>query len=229
MCPRAPSRRRAGVAWLVAGSLLLAACATGGSARDALWHITSSCLDPSAPRYCDRCRSPRTGMCPVDGPCETSTDVWAMTVQMVAIRDIKMCGCPAGFVHGLAMPRSRVRGVEDATRPRTIWRFAWDAARERIPDVSEIALVANPPDLRTQDHLHVHLVRLQPDARARIAARSPARVARLEDVWDAADRRAAETGVRRYGVLVAREPSGEFLVLPEATTLERDYTVASCR
>jgi CDP-diacylglycerol pyrophosphatase len=155
--------------------------------------------------------------------------VWAATGDFVAIRDIKMCGCAPGFVHGLAMPRDRVIGAEDPRRPAGIWSFAWGVARQRIADADEIALVVNPPDARGQDQLHVHLVRLLPDARTRLEARAPARVAELDAVWEAAALRAAEAGIGRYGVLVTRAPAGGFLVVPAATSPEREFTASQCR
>jgi len=97
-----------------------------------------------------------------------------------------MCGCPSGFVHAIAMPRFPVTGVEDARRPDGLWSFAWDAARSRIAEPSEIALEVNPPSKRTQDHLHVHLVRLSADARAWVTALEPVRIGRLDDTWIAA-------------------------------------------
>lgn len=155
--------------------------------------------------------------------------MWAKTADYVAIRDIKMCGCPPEFIHGLALPRSRVTGVEDPRRPAGIWAFAWDVARRRIADEQQIALVVNPPGAwRTQDQLHVHLVRLEPDARARLATLSPARTPRLDQVWDVASRHAG--GVEDYGVLVARDGvSNGFLVLTAARSPEEQFTVALCR
>ena len=79
------------------------ACASPGSSRDALLRIVSDCLDTSASRYCGRCTSPQAGTCDLEYPCTRTTEVWAQTEEYVAIRDLKMCGCPDGFVHGLAM------------------------------------------------------------------------------------------------------------------------------
>src|SRR5215469_14810930 len=112
--------------------VLAAGCATAGSSRDVLRDIVLQCLDPEQPRYCARCRWPQAGTCDLEYPCTRTTEVWAQTQEYVAIRDIKMCGCPAGFVHGLAMPRYPVSGAEDWRRPDGIWRFGWEAARGRI-------------------------------------------------------------------------------------------------
>lgn len=225
-----PGRRHWATLGLLVALATLGACATPPPVpRTVLWDIVSTCLDPEVPGYCERCRTPRTGTCALDRPCEKTTDVWSLTEAFVAIRDIKMCGCPAAFVHGLAIPRDPVTGIEDRRRPPGIWAFAWDVARQRIAETSEIALVVNPPDLRSQDQLHVHLVRLQPGARARIDASAPERVTQLDQVWDAASRRAARTGLAGYGVLVTPDPAGGFLVLPGAASPESEFTVSRCR
>ncbi len=140
-----------------------------------------------------------------------------------------MCGCPTTFVHGLALPRVRVAGVEDPARPAGIWPFAWQVARGRIADESEIALVVNPPERRGQDQLHVHIVRLQSEAAARLVARSPERVDRLETVWDAAQRHARAAGIGAWGVVVTRDPQGGFAVVAADGSPEREFTVARCR
>lgn len=216
------------VALLVAAA---AACATPPAppARGVLWHLVEQCLDPAAPDYCARCRVPLAGTCGPARGCEDTTEVWAQTPEYVAIRDVKMCGCPAGFVHGLAIPRTPVTGVEDPRRPPGIWRFAWDVARARIAEADDIGLAANPGERRSQDQLHIHLVRLQPDARARLAGRSPVRVAELDGVWDAATRHAGTPALAGRGVLVVRDPAGGFLVVTDATSIERTYTVGRCR
>ncbi len=222
-------RRRYSMA-LAALSLLAASTSHAAASRDTLWRIVSECLEPAAPAYCSRCPWPIEGACGGEGGCLRSTEVWAESRDYVAIRDIKMCGCPAGFVHGLALPRGRVSGVEDAHRPAGLWAFAWQAARSRIMDEEEIALVVNPARLRTQDQLHVHLVRLARDARPRLAARAPAKTPALDDVWTVAARQAAAAGLVDYGVLVARaEGGGGFAVLVEAASPEYQYTVATCR
>ena len=126
---------------MVALVVVLAGCAPRGEGkRDLLWQIVSQCVDASRPDYCATCRSPVVGACPAEG-CRRTTEVWAQTADYVAIRDIKMGGCEKpGFVHGLALPRFRVTGVEDRARPPGIWAFAWTVARARIGDEREIAL-----------------------------------------------------------------------------------------
>ena len=151
-----------------------------------------------------------------------------MTGEYVAIRDLKMCGCPAGFVHGLAMPRYPVRGPGDPRRPEGLWRFGWDAARTRIQDEREIALLLNPSPLLTQDQLHIHLVRLLPDARARIDALGPAAVERLEEVWLAAERLATARGSSGYGVIVVKAPVRGWLVAVGPEVVEPALTAGRC-
>ncbi len=215
---------------VVALCLLDASVAPAAASRDVLWHIVSECLGPEAPAYCSRCARPLADTCGAAGACRETTEIWAKTRDYVAIRDIKMCGCPAGFVHGLAMPRDRVSGVEDARRPAGLWAFAWEAAIARIAEEREIALVVNPARLRTQDQLHVHLVRLSPEARPRLAARSPARTRTLDNVWSVAAAKAAAAGLADYGVLVARDVDRPgFLVLVESESPEYGFTSATCR
>ena len=208
--------------------VLAAGCASAGSSRDALLRIVTDCLDTQAPRYCGRCPSPQAGTCDLQYPCTRTTEVWAQTDEYVAIRDLKMCGCPDGFVHGLVLPRYPVMGPEDPRRPEALWRFGWDVARNRIRDEREIALVINPPALRTQDQLHIHLVRLLPDARARIDALRPAVIARLEEVWLAARQHAAGRGLTAYGVIVVQSLDGGWLVATDAGAIETAFTAARC-
>lgn len=212
----------------VFGLVLAAGCMSAGGSRDALRRIVTECLDTGEPRYCARCPDPQAGTCTLDYPCTRTTQVWALNQEYVAIRDIKMCGCGASFVHGLAMPRFTVIGVEDPRRPDGIWRFAWDAARMRIPEESEIALAVNPPAWRTQDQLHLHLVRLLPGARARVSALQPIRVERLEDVWAAAAEHAAPRGLTAYGVLVLLGSEGGWLVVADGNSPEGSFTLARC-
>jgi CDP-diacylglycerol pyrophosphatase len=216
---------------LVAAAILTGCAPHAGESRDILWRIVSQCLDPTVPGYCTTCAVPIEGTCGDGRGCKATVDVWAKTADYVAIRDIKMCGCPAGFVHGLALPRARVTGVEDARRPTGIWPFAWQTAQSRIADEQEIALVVNPPGLeRTQNQLHVHLVRLAPGARVRLAASSPARAPHLDLVWDVAARDAAAKGLASYGVLVMRDDAADdFLVFTQRESPEYQFTAATCR
>ena len=89
--------------------------------------------------------------------------------------------------------------------------------------------MVNPPGLqRGQDQLHVHLVRLNDAGRRLIASTKVSRVQNLADVWKKADRLAKERGLPHYGVLVARNPAGNFVVFVNDHNLEYDYTVAKC-
>jgi CDP-diacylglycerol pyrophosphatase len=220
--------------WLLAlgAAAILTGCAPhAGGSRDILWRIVSQCLDATVAGYCTTCASPIEGTCGGARGCKATIDVWAKTADYVAIRDIKMCGCPTGFVHGLALPRARVTGIEDARRSAGIWPFAWQTAQSRIADEQQIALVVNPPGLeRTQDQLHVHLLRLTPGARARLAADSPVRAPHLDLLWDVAARHAAAKGLASYGVLVMRDDAANgFLVITQRESPEYQFTATTCR
>ena len=219
-------------------ALLAALFMAGGTfaagSRDILLEIVSNCVTPpeAAPSdagYCSRCRWPRKDAgCGPHPACRQSTDVWELSAAYVALRDIKMCGCPAGFVHGLALPRNAVRGVEDPSRPDGIWQFAWTAAVARI-DADSAALAVNPARRRSQDQLHVHLLRLKPDARPRLADALAGRVENLAEVWRVAARGAALRGLDDYGVLVARDADGRFAVAVTADSPETAFTESVCR
>jgi CDP-diacylglycerol pyrophosphatase len=208
--------------------VVAAGCLSAGVASDALRRIVTNCLDTDDPRYCARCPDPQAGYCRLDYPCSRTTEVWALNQEYAAIRDIKMCGCGAGFVHGLALPRFTVAGVEDPRPPDGIWRFAWDVARGRIAEEDEIALAVNPPELRTQDQLHLHLVRLLPTARPRVDALRPIRVERLEESWAAAREHASTRQLASYGVIVIRGLDGGWLVAAVGDSPEGSFTRARC-
>lgn len=228
---------RAGLIRLAtACALFFAACATalsagGGGAKDKLWNIVANCLDPAAVEYCRRCSSPRAdAACAQRQRCEETTEVWGANDDYVAIRDLKMCSCPAGFVHGLALPRAKVKGIGADPLPDGIWSFAWAVAQEKIADSATIALVVNSARWRTQDQLHVHLVRLRDSARRNLIGRS-ATVPRLDAVWSIARRLAANRpALNDYSVLVARNLDGGFVVLvgENDRSLERAYTERTC-
>ncbi|HME70823.1 MAG TPA: CDP-diacylglycerol diphosphatase [Myxococcota bacterium] len=213
---------------VVVALLLAAGCLSAAHSRNILLGIVTDCLNPGELWYCSRCASPQAGYCGDASSCERTTEVWSQSKEYVAIRDIKMCSCPEGFVHGLAMPRFPVTGVEDVRRPDGLWSFAWNAAQSRIADPSEIALVVNPPGKRTQDQLHVHLVRLTADARTRVTALEPVRVERLEDTWMAAAANAWRRRIASYGVIVIRSADGGWLVAADSASPEADFTIARC-
>ena len=215
---------------LILTGMALVLWAERPQSRDALWQIVTNCLDPTVADYCERCNWPRIDSpCSRSSHCENTTEVWAVDDDYVVIRDIKMCGCPEGFIHGLALPRWRVPGVEDAGSPNGIWEVAWDAACERIKDESSIALVVNPKGLRSQDQLHVHIVQLREDARQKFDKLTMTPVQCLDEVWDAAAQRAVSEGLDDYGVLVASNPQGGFMLLVEKNSPERMYTEERCR
>ena len=198
---------------------LLSACGpTTGSegvqhdpARDALWHIVDDCINereltctcPALLKSC--CGDP-------DEPARQA--IWALSKDYVVIRDMLACGCEA-LVWGLAMPRARVTGIEDPRRPEGIWPFAWKVARTKIDDPGIIALVLNPETRRSQDQMHVHILRLNERAKAFLAgdSRETERVQivplpRLEEAFAVAKKTVGEEALPRTGLLVARARSG---------------------
>ncbi|HET6514137.1 MAG TPA: CDP-diacylglycerol diphosphatase [Thermodesulfovibrionales bacterium] len=193
------------------------------SDRNVLWDIISYCLDPSRPHYCEDCKWPiAESAC----SCLKTTEVWEKSLDYVAIRDQKMCGCPSDFVHGLALPLKKVTGVEDKDRPAGIWRFAWDVARKRIKE-SEIALVVNPLTCRSQDQLHVHIVKLNDEGRKFLESDRAAGIENLGQVWNKADDLARNAHLKNYGVLVKLNEKG-FVVVVDDNCPEDTYTKYIC-
>jgi len=160
--------------------------------------------------------------------CDNQIEVWSWHSNRTAvtIRDRKMClsrrkAAPdAGFVHGLLMPMQAVCGVEDpqlyapGSAFGSLWRDAWDAARARLPE-DQITLAINPPTVRSQTHLHIHIVRSNGQA---FPPADTLTVERLEDVWRAADAFARDKPAmagRNYGIAV-RQRGLRFEVLVEA-------------
>jgi CDP-diacylglycerol pyrophosphatase len=139
-----------------------------------------------------------------------------------------MCGCPASFVHGLVMPLQVITGVEDPLRSEGIWQYAWDVAAQRI-DTDSIALVVNPQNFRSQNQLHVHLVRLKPEARAEFKSMATATSANLLNVWKIAAELAKQQNLSDYGVLVSAEERGGFKVVVTAISPEHLFTQYVCR
>jgi len=140
-----------------------------------------------------------------------------------------MCGCPKGFMHGLVIPRARISGVEDSQRPDGIWQIAWDAAMKRTGDEYNTALAVNPARLRSQDQLHVHIVRLRSDIRRHFNEGRIAIVRSLDEVWPVAAKKALAMNLKDYGVLVARQRGDGFLVLVEEGSPEKLYTSWTCK
>lgn len=215
---------------LLLAAPFLSELAVAGESRDALLTIVSSCLDIHAPDYCNLCPAPRLeSPCAQGRGCKDTTEIWEEPADYVVIRDIKMCGCSPGFVHGLVIPRARITGIEDPRRPDNIWSLAWAAARKRIAEEDAIALVVNPPGSRTQDQLHVHIVRMRSDARGLFDGARSVRVRNLDEVWSAATKKASAAKLKDYGVLVARHPEAGFLVLVDEKSPEKLYTQGECR
>jgi CDP-diacylglycerol pyrophosphatase len=217
---------------LIAALLLLAsfAGAADPAPRDWLWHIVSECAQPSTDDYCRRCRRPIDGLCGARA-CEESIALWGASDDFVAVRDRKMCGCAAPFVHGLALPFKRVAGVEDPARPDGLWAFAWKQAADVIDGADDILLAVNGPQRRTQDQLHVHILRLSASGRKKLLATRPERVASLGDTWRAAARHAERLGLTGwYGVAVVRADEKSFLVAADPSGHpETSFGQALCR
>jgi CDP-diacylglycerol pyrophosphatase len=195
---------------------------------DILLDIVSNCVNPALANYCSACRVPRIDVtCTVPLECKKTTEVWALNDQYTVIRDIKMCGCPSDFVHGLAMPRAPVRGVEDPKRPGGIWQFAWDVAVSRMASES-IALVVNPQQHRSQNQLHVHLLRLRQDARAQLESQAANVVSQLDEVWSRAAQAAAAKGLDDYGVIVIKVANNAYQVVVTPDSPEDAFTTWRC-
>ena len=204
------------VAFAAAG--LLAATSAGAQDRDVLWRIVNHCVG----------RDGKALPAP-DANCPHLQEVWQSDPDYVAISDIKLTGWRPEFVHGLVTPRrDRVEDVEDPRRPDAIWDFAWRAAKTRIAEESEIALAVNPPTRRSQNQLHVHIVRLKEDGRQRLeqnvnrqTVRDPA------EIWSVAAKLANS---REFGVIVVGLAGGEFLVAvtDSSDSPEARYTQGRC-
>ena len=196
---------------------------------DILWHITQQCVDIKASGYCSNCLIPQSGAACQSAPlsCEKSLEVWAQNDAFFVMRDIKMCGCPSSFVHGLAIPKSKVTGVEDVNRPNDIWSFAWQAALARIPR-DEVALVVNPRLHRSQNQLHVHIVRLNPATAESLSQRVVAHTNSIERVWALALQAAKEKNWDDYGVLVKSDGAMGFQIVISQESPEYVFTHAKC-
>lgn len=197
---------------------------------DVLLQIVQQCVDKQQPQYCEKCRTPLySASCSGKNTCESTIGVWAENSDYVAIRDIKICGCPAEFVHGLVLPKAVVTGVEDQRRPDSIWQFAWDVAVERMA-INDIALAVNSQSKRTQNQLHIHLVRLKSSQSALLEAHVVGHTADLNAVWQLAEQAAKSRGMSEYGVLVAADAHKGFKVALTDQNLspEGQFTHAVC-
>ena len=195
---------------------------------DILLHIATQCIDSSKVGYCSSCTLPRVDtQCGQALECKKTNEVWELSSQYVAIRDIKMCGCNPTFIHGLALPRAVVTGVEDPNRREAIWQFAWNAGLDRIEERS-LALVVNPKSERTQNQLHVHILRLNDDARQNFAEYETAIINNLHHVWGIAEKIALEKRLNDYGILVSRYSADQFIVVVSKNSPEALFTKWRC-
>lgn len=211
--------------------------------RGVLWEIVNYCVDTndSVAAYCEKCPSPLLPLLAkcngvphgdLTAVCRNTTQVWNKTSEFVAMRDYKMCGCPAGFVHGLALSRHKITGAEDPRRPAGLWQFAWDEAVKKINDKEEIVLVTNSRRYRSQDQIHIHLVRLAPGARQRLLALNPIFIKNLDETWEAAERHASPLTLEdgRHGVAVIYDAATDgFFVVAAIAMLEKTYSVYACK
>jgi len=196
---------------------------------DTLLHIVQACIDPSTQNYCAQCRLPqKSAGCLAAPTCRSTVEIWAQDNEFVAMRDIKMCGCPDDFVHGLVLPKATITGVEDPNKPDSIWLFSWRVALSRMSE-EDTALVVNPRLRRTQNQLHVHLVRLKPESRLQLRLHTVGEVTELSSVWRIAQRAADVRKTDDFGVLVFRISPDNFGVVISSDSLEGLYTQAVCQ
>jgi CDP-diacylglycerol pyrophosphatase len=196
---------------------------------DTLLHIVQACIDPSTRNYCAQCRLPqKSAGCLAAPTCRSTVEIWAEDNEFVAMRDIKMCGCPDDFVHGLVLPKATITGVEDPNKPDSIWLFSWRVALSRMSEEG-IALVVNPRLRRTQNQLHVHLVRLKPESRLQLRLQTVGEVTELSSVWRIAQQAADARKMAYFGVLVFRTSPDNFGVVISSDSLEDLYTQAVCQ
>lgn len=203
------------------------------SQRNALWRIVHDCVNGG--ELSCACPELRLSCCG-ETQARAGGAIWALSEDFVAIRNMMACGCEPELVWGLAMPRSPVRGIEDPERPSGIWPFAWAVATERIDDSDAIALVLNPRTRRSQDQMHVHILRLSDFGRQTLANLhdSPAAarrvpLARLEDAFRLAESTVGESALPRTGMLVVRDRAGHgwtLLLLDDQSP--KVFTITSC-
>ena len=215
-------------AYLCIHLLMYSEATLASKKSDILLEIVQNCLNIKTTNYCQLCRAPQlSANCSGISSCSSSIEVWAENYDFVAIRDIKMCGCPADFVHGLVLPKSVVIGIEDDRRPEEIWQFAWNVAEQRMP-IQEIALAVNPKSKRSQNQLHVHLVRLKADWNPKLETSWVGAIENLSQVWSLASQAAKAQQMTEYGVLVSQSPQGGYRVALTSDSPEGEFTQAIC-
>ena len=196
--------------------------------RDILLGIAEKCLDTKAPNYCSACSIPSTdSACTNQGQCRLSLDLWSLSEEFASFRDAKMCGCNKEFIHGLTIPRQTVTGVEDPRRPDTIWDFAWRVGLERVPE-QELALVVNPKNKRSQDQLHVHMLRYFPERQSEMNQYRVAEINDLKSVWRVAKEYADQKNWNDYGVLVMKNDRNSYSVFVTPFNSEHAFTQYRC-
>ncbi|MBI3450035.1 MAG: CDP-diacylglycerol diphosphatase [Acidobacteria bacterium] len=192
-----------------------------------LYLITRKCLDTSAAEYCDACPYPRSGYCPATSTCESTTELWTGTAHYVAIRDNTACACPQ-VIHGLVIPTGAITGVEDPDRPASIWKFAWAVAEAAGLGDQDAVLIVNPPEHRTQNQLHIHVLPLDLSKRTALEATPKIDIPDLAAVWTKADGLAAESGLASYGIVVHRSGAAWHLHVANAGLTDAYSRLPEC-
>jgi CDP-diacylglycerol pyrophosphatase len=215
------------LASLVVLCTLLCSC-SGQNSR--LQKFVTNCIDTTGEDYCAACPWPRTeSSCAAAGICTKSTEVWRETENYIAIRDKKMCNCSkSGFIHGLAIPKALIAGIESSNRPNGIWKFAWETAIDQGIRPFDLALAINPSGDRSENQMHIHIARLLPGARAVFRKEQVSWAGRLDQVWSVAREIATRAGLADYGILVIQGKDIGYDVVVSASSPEHNYTVYRC-
>jgi CDP-diacylglycerol pyrophosphatase len=125
------------------------------------------------------------------------------------------------------MPKTEVTGIEDIRRQEEIWQFAWDTSK-KIIEPELIALAVNPKSRRSQNQLHVHLVRIDSKVKNKFNTYTYAYEKNLEHVWEIAANLAAKNALIDYGILVTQATSNQFIVLITPNSPEGEFTIWNC-